>query len=63
MRDQGWKAVAMRGKRKQGRGQEEKEEAIRDGEDGRRKRKANGRDRKERKQLRHVKSCFLKAKR
>ena len=36
----------MRGKRKQGRRQEEKEETTRDGEDGRRERKANGRERK-----------------
>ena len=36
----------MRGKRKQGRRQEEKKGATRDGEDGRRERKANGRERK-----------------
>ena len=48
----------MRGKRKQGRRQEEKEETARDGQDGKRKRKANGRGRKEQKQLRHVKSWF-----
>ena len=46
MRDQGGKAVAMRGKIKQGRRQEEKKGATRDGEDGRRERKANGRERK-----------------
>ena len=45
MRDQGLKAVAMRGKRKQGRRQEEKKGTTR-GEDGRRERKANGRERK-----------------
>ena len=48
----------MRGKRKQGRRQEEKEETTRDGEDGRIERNANGREREERKQLRHVKSWF-----
>ena len=40
------KAVVTRGKRKQGRRQEEKEEATRDGEDGRRERTANGRERR-----------------
>ena len=36
----------MRGKRKQGRRQEENKGATRDGEDGRRERTANGRERK-----------------
>ena len=41
----------MRGKRKQGRRKEEKDETTRDGEDGRRERTANGRERKRNKAI------------
>ena len=57
------KAVVMRGKRKQGRRQEEKEEATRDGEAGRRERTANGRERKGTKATSACEILVLEAKR
>ena len=53
----------MRGKIKQGRRQEEKKGATRDGEDGRRERKANGRERKGTKATSACEVLVLEAKR
>ena len=57
------KDVVMRGKRKQGRRQEEKEEATRDGEDGKREKKANGRERNGTKATSACEILVLEAKR
>ena len=53
----------MKGKIKKGRRQEEKKGAIRDGEDGRKERKANGRERKGTKATSACEILVLEAKR